>query len=610
MTWQYTPYIVPILISSLISLVVTILAWRRRTVPGATPLMFMMLSSTLWLLTYILEIGSTTEQGNLFWANVSYVGIVAGPVAWLMFCLEYTNPNKKITWRFAAPFLIEPALIMLSMLTDSLHHLFRMSITLDTSGPFAFLVIERGPLFWVHVAYSYGVLAYGTYLLIMAYRSTNSLYRAQIGVSVLGAFVPWIINILYISPLATIFVIDPTPIAYMVTGLMFAWGIFGFKLMDISPVARNWVVEQMDDGMFVIDTLFRVVDANLAAQEMLGKATDQIIGLSVEDVFAEWPDLVVEYRDVERANTEIEFNNDEEPQYLNLNISPLYDKQQRLKGRLIVVHDNTEQHKVEAALREAKEAAEAASRAKSTFLANMSHELRTPLTAIIGYSELLQEQAVTLDLADNNFPNRLEKINISADHLLHVINDLLDLSKVEAGQMKLDLRTFSIASVIEGVQVVVKPMVEKNHNKLTINTAADVSTMHADPAKVRQILLNILHNAAKFTKDGDISLAVQLNPQDSAQILFEITDSGIGMSQTQIDQLFRPFFQADLSTTRRYGGTGLGLAISCHLCKLMQGEIMVQSQPDRGSSFIVCLPAIVEDISSSSQGAEPINAHS
>lgn len=591
MTWQYTPYILPIIISALISFAVAYLVWKRRLIPGATPLMLMMLSIGGWLATYVLEIGSTTLEDNLFWANLAYLGITAAPVFWLLFALEYTNPGKKVTWRIATPLFIEPLFILLTIWTDRFHHLFRASIVLNNAGPFAYLEVTRGPIFWVHVLYSYGALLYGTYLLVRAYRHTTGLYKSQIGVSLAGTLVPWIINILYISPLASYFIIDPTPIAFTVTGLMFTWGIFGYRLMDISPIARNWIVEQMDDGMFVIDTLNRVVDFNPAAQLLLGKTANQIIGQMLDDVFNDWSKLVEQYRYAERASTTVRVDNSTPVRYFNLTLSPLHDKQGRLNGRLLMLHNITQQRQAEIELREAKEAAEAANRAKSTFLANVSHELRTPLTAIIGYSELLQEQ--TANYEDATLPQRLEKINISADHLLHIINDLLDLSKVEAGEMQLNLDTFSLASVIESVQVVIQTTLEQNKNNLQINLADGVDTLFADQAKVRQILLNILHNAAKFTKEGTISLTVQQNPENDAQIMIQVADTGIGMSPTQIEQLFRPFFQADVSTTRRYGGTGLGLAISYHLAKLMQGEIIAESKPGEGSRFTIFLPRSV-----------------
>ena len=608
MTWAYTPYIIPIVIAAIISLAVAVLAWKQRRIYGAVPLMLMMLSIAQWLIFYVLEIGSTTLEGNLLWANIAYIGIVFAPVAWLFFAFEYTNPSRKATWRTAVPFLIEPLFILLVIWTDMLHQLFRASVTLNSSGPFTYLIIERGPIFWMHVAYSYGVLAYGTYLLIRAYFHTRGLYRAQIGVSVLGAFVPWLVNILYISPVAATFIIDPTPLAFMVTGVMFAWGIFGYRLIDISPVARNSVIEQMDDGMFVIDTLNRVVDVNPAAQAVLKKSTNQIIGLPMEVVFDAQSALVEQYRDVERANMQIRFTSGGQLLYYNLSISPLHDKQGRMTGRLVMLYNNTEQHMAEIALREAKEAAEAASRAKSTFLANMSHELRTPLTAIIGYSELLQEQ--TNALSDPNLPLRLEKISISADHLLHVINDLLDLSKVEAGQMALSISAFSITSVIESVQVVVQSMLEQNKNQLTIKLDLDTDGMKADQAKVRQILLNLLHNAAKFTQHGKIELTVQRNPADHAQIMFQISDNGIGMSGDQVNQLFRPFFQANPSPSRRYGGTGLGLAISYHLCKLMQGDIQVQSELGEGTCFTIYLPLVMPEtaILANDQTVDPLTA--
>ena len=172
--------------------------------------------------------------------------------------------------------------------------------------------------------------------------------------------------------------------------------------------------------------------------------------------------------------------------------------------------------------------------------------------------------------------------------------------------MSLNQHTFSIASVTEAVQVMEQSELEKNQNKLFINLAPEIETMYADESKVRQILLNILHNAAKFTHNGSISLHVQQNSANPAHILFVITDSGIGMTQLQIDQLFRPFFQADLSTTRRYGGTGLGLAISYHLCQLMQGDIFVESKLHKGSIFSVSLPVTVEALPETAPNTVPM----
>ena len=253
--------------------------------------------------------------------------------------------------------------------------------------------------------------------------------------------------------------------------------------------------------------------------------------------------------------------------------------------------DITDQRRFEEELEAAKHAAEQANRAKSQFIANMSHELRTPLSAIIGYSEMLEEE--TEDSGDPSGQlEDLRKIQSNARHLLALINDVLDLSKVEAGKMEIYSEDFDLSGLVKDVAGTVQALIEQKANTLTISCPPALGTMHSDVTKVRQCLFNLLSNAAKFTECGKITLRVERRAQDGEDwIQFQVTDTGIGMTPEQLGKLFQRFVQADASTTRRFGGTGLGLALTRAFCRMLGGDIGVDSEPGKGSTFTIRLPA-------------------
>lgn len=272
------------------------------------------------------------------------------------------------------------------------------------------------------------------------------------------------------------------------------------------------------------------------------------------------------------------------------------DARSREQELMSLVEDRTLNLKVEKEKAEkAMSVAEEANKFKSQFLANMSHELRTPLNAIIGYSEMLQEEAEDLGVADLN--GDLQKIQAAGKHLLALINDILDLSKIEAGKMELFLENFGLSGLLDEVVTTVRPLMKKNNNTLVFEPNQNLGSMHADVTRVRQVLFNLLSNASKFTKDGKVALAVDKASENGSEwITFRVSDTGIGMTSEQVGRLFQAFSQADASTSRKYGGTGLGLVISLRFCQMMGGTITVESEPNAGTTFTVKIPSQVQSL--------------
>ncbi len=367
-------------------------------------------------------------------------------------------------------------------------------------------------------------------------------------------------------------------------------------LKAIETYAQN-IVDTVREPLLILDTTLRVRSGNRAFYQTFQVSAEETENRLIYELGnGQWdiPDLKTLLEDIVPQSS---FFNDFELEHdfpalgrrvMLLNARKL---QAGHHGELLVLamEDVTERRRVEEEVAKAREASETANKTKSLFLANMSHELRTPLNAIVGYSEMLQEEAADREL--DSFGADLAKINASGKHLLALINDILDLSKIEAGKMELYLETFDLDTMIDDVASTVQPMVTKNANSLHIERASDLGTMYADQIKVRQGLFNLLSNAAKFTHAGIVTLNAERQRMDSRDwIVFRVTDTGIGLSPEQIIKLFQDFTQADASTTRKFGGTGLGLALTRRFCQMMGGDVTLHSVLGEGSTFTIKLP--------------------
>jgi PAS domain S-box-containing protein len=346
-------------------------------------------------------------------------------------------------------------------------------------------------------------------------------------------------------------------------------------------------------AIVVLDVEHRVLTCNPAFEALYGYTRDEVAGKNLDDLIttpetrAEAVSYTVQAADHQTVQG-IGQRRRKDGTMVDVEVLavPVVVDGERT-GMMGIYHDVTE-------LLSARKVAEAANSAKSQFLASMSHELRTPLNAIIGYSEMLEEEAA--EQGHDGYVPDLQKIRSAGRHLLALINDVLDLSKIEAGKMELHLETFELRPAIDAVAATVTPLIEKNGNTLRLELADGLGAMRADVTRVRQVLFNLLSNASKFTERGTITLRAGREHRTGGDaIVMTVEDTGIGMTPEQLGRLFQAFSQAETSTSKKYGGTGLGLAISRMFCEMMGGEITVASTPGKGTAFTVRLPVEVRD---------------
>lgn len=380
-----------------------------------------------------------------------------------------------------------------------------------------------------------------------------------------------------------------------------------YRLLDITPeVATRQIVDNMTDALIVLDMERIVRLANPAAERLFEIHKPQTVGRQLTDVLED--KVAAGYiqammTDKPAGNFEFEFHlSNKGVRTLSISVATVNDNAHRPIAFVIMFRDVTEKQQAHAELERrvaertaelavARDLALEASRIKSAFLANMSHELRTPLNAIIGYSELLREDAESLD--DQGFISDLTKISKAGNHLLNLVNMVLDLSKIEAGKMELHFDSFDIAPLVSDVADTFQALARKNNNVLEVYCPRNIGSMVSDATKAKQALMNLLSNACKFTHDGRIDITVNKTLLDDNEVIqIVVADTGIGMSLDQQQKLFVEFSQADTETMRKYGGTGLGLAISRRFCQLLGGDIQVDSLPGEGSVFTMTLPIV------------------
>ncbi|MBN1978358.1 MAG: PAS domain S-box protein [Anaerolineae bacterium] len=599
MDWQYTPYVFPLLMTTAIAATLALFAWRHRSAPGAAPLAALMLAVAVWSAAYALELGSPDLRTKTLWSNLTYLGVVTAPLAWLALALQHTGNEKWLTRRRLILLAIIPLLTTALVWTNDLHHLLHTSIELDTSGPYPMLDVTHNMAFWAHTAYCYLLLLIGTGLLILMFIRSPHLYRGQAGALLIGALSPWIANAVFIFGWSPFGKLDLTPFALTLTGLAMGWGLFRFRLLDLVPVARDTIIESMSDGVIVLDSRDRIVDLNPVAEGILSISASEAVGQPAQKILSRWPDLVERYRSMAETRAEITVGKGIVRRYFDLRVSPLRDWRRHLVGRLIVLRDVTRRKEMEEELQQAKEAAEAANQAKDEFISIVTHELRSPLSSVLGSIGLLEDGAVG-PVTEEQI-QFLRIIESNTTHMAALASDLADISRIESGQLQLETDPISMAKIIQEIIQSIRFPIERKEQQLILQIPGDLPEVWGDHIRLSQVLTNLISNAHKFTPEGGRIViraeraANRWDSQGAAEVVhIVVEDNGIGIKAEDLQKLFQKFSRVGDRETRRIPGTGLGLSIAKNLVELQDGRIWCESEMGKGSAFHFTVP-VIED---------------
>ena len=549
MQLEFHIYLIPLIMVSIISINLALFAWRSHPLRNIYPFVALAIAISWWTFGYAMELSCVEVSHKILWAKLEYFSIVAVPIIWLFFTLQYVGKKEWLTKRNVLLLSLEPILILFLVLTNEYHHLIWESIEVVTVGSISVLNISHGIAFWLHVIYSYIIILLTVFILVHALFYLSPLYRKQCLILLIGVLVPWIGNAMYAFGLNPIAPLDITPLALLFSVFAASLAVFRFRFLEIVPIAREMLIEGIRDAIIVLDEHNKIVDANPAAEEILGMPPEKSIGSFIDEIMKGKRDLL-QYFKMNRVNEEITIKNDGTMRYYNMHISPLYDKHGRAVGRLVILRDITRNKKNEEKIKRLNEELKLINKI-------MRHDIATDLQIIQGLLELYK---------DENDAELIQKAMKRVEKSIKLIQRMRDAEAIATSG--LELKEYDIKKVIEDVA--------KNYHA-EINISGDCTIM-ADDA-IFSVVDNIIRNAIVHGGTDRIDVKIE---EDNSICRISFADYGRGIPDEIKDKIFHERFSYGEG-----GGSGLGLYIVRKIIEGYGGKIYVRDNEPKGTIFII-----------------------
>lgn len=559
MATLFQPRILVLGVATVMLMIIGGVSWRLRPKRGARPLAALMGAATIWAIGSIYTQLAMTYPGNLLATNIGYLGISLVPVAWIVLSLEYAGKEAWITRETVAALLAIPMTTQFVIWTNSVHELFwRIEGLLIVDSTQLLNISSYGPWFWVHTFHSYLLLGAGTIIFLRSIAVSQQIYRRQVAMMVAAVVIPWAGNAIKISQAFSI-VMDPTPFLFVISGGLFIAALFRFRLLDLVPIARDTIIDEMHDGIIVLDSDNYIVDINSATESLLGIDPEVVVGLSAKEVFNSC--YVDHYRDVYEGSENIVVDIDGKQRVLNLRISPLQSHTGERRGRVVIIRDTTIEEQQRQRLKRQNDQLKRQNDHLEQFASIVSHDLQGPLSVAQGYLGLVHDECES---------EHIDRISTAHDEMEALIDDLLTLAR--EGQMVGETEVVPLDTVVNAT-------LSADHDEITVKIESEAYTVEADPGRLQQLFENLFKNAVEHA-GPDVTIRVGPLEEETG---FYIEDDGPGIPPSVREQVFESGY------TRSSTGTGLGLAIVKSIANAHGGDVSVTDSENGGARFEIVI---------------------